>query len=249
MPRWPTCSLPGSDALGIFGGKRTSSAEGRRTGPPGEEHWWDDDDQAFVEGPLFTSRDLGRGWQTVPMPNNAERLDPYGDDAHSEALRAERDKRGLTALDEGAAWRQRKERVLVVPRVETFAEADDRSHRAAWRMLGPACLDAVWRERWRERDVAPGWIEARWKAAEEIVAVAPAGEEGVGALGQIDWITIEDHTTSAASSTVDRYQHVTVWCGRGLATVIVRHDDALDLDQTTMGVALASYRRLFQLDR
>lgn len=201
-----------------------------------------------MEQPLLTARDLGHGWQTVPMPNNAERLDPYGDDAHSAALRAERDKRRLTGLDEGAAWRQRKERVLVVPRVETFADVDDRAHRAAWRMLGPACLDAVWRERWRERDVAPGWIEARWKAPDEIAAVAPAAEAVAGALGQIDWVTVEDHTTTAESGTIDRYQHITVWCGRALATVIVRHDDALDLDAATMRVALASYRRLFLLD-
>ena len=115
-------------------------------------------------------------------------------------------------------------------------------------MLGPACLDAVWRERWRERDVAPGWIEARWKDPDEIAAVAPAAEAVAGALGQIDWVTVEDHTTSAESGTIDRYQHITVWCGRALATVIVRHDDALDLDAATMRVALASYRRLFLLD-
>ena len=235
--------------MAIFGRRRTSPAVQRRSGPPGEEHWWDDADQAFVEEPLFRVQDLGRGWQTVPMPNNEERLDPHGDDAHSDALRAERDKRRLTALDEGAAWRQRKERVLIVPRVEVFAEADDRAHRAAWRMLGPACLDAVWRERWRERDVAPGWIEARWKPDDQIDALDPAHDEGRGAREQIDWITVEDHTTTAESGTVDRYEHVTVWCGRGLATVVVRHDDALDLDAATMGVALAAYRRLWQLDR
>ena len=201
----------GLTALGIFGRKQPSPAARRRTGPPGEEHWWDDGDQAFVEEPLLTTRDLGRGWQTVPMPNNAERLDPYGDDPHSTALRAERDKRRLTALDEGAAWRQRKERVLVVPRVEAFAGADDRTHRAAWRMLGPACLDAVWRERWRDRQVAPGWIEARWKSDEEISVVGPTGEEGAGALGQIDWITVEDHTTTAESGTIDRAPIQSIW--------------------------------------
>ena len=235
--------------MGVFGRKRSNPAAGRRSGPPGEEHWWADGDQAFVEQPLFTTRDLGHGWQTVPMPNNVERLDPHGEDAHSEALRAERSKRRLTALDEGAAWRQRKERVLVVPRVEVFAEVDDRAHRAAWRMLGPACLDAVWRERWREREVSPGWIEARWKDEGDIAAVAPADDEGLGALGQIDWISVEDHTTAAESGTVDRYQHLTVWCGRALATVIVRHDDALDLDDTSLRLGLAAYRRLWQLDR
>jgi hypothetical protein len=227
--------------LGIFGRTPPATGDRRRSGPPGEEHWWDDGDQAFVEQPLFSTADLGRGWQTVPMPNNVERLDPHGEDGHSAALRAEREKRRLTALDEGAAWRQRKERVLVVPRVEVFAEVDDRSHRAAWKMLGPACLDAVWRERWRERDVAPGWIEARWKDEADVAAVAPTDDGGAGALGQIDWVTVEDHTTNAETGTI--------WCGRALATVIVRHDDALDLDATTMRVALAAYRRLWQLDR
>jgi hypothetical protein len=116
-------------------------------------------------------------------------------------------------------------------------------------MLGPACLDAVWRERWRERDVAPGWIEARWKDAGDIAAVAPTDDEGAGALGQIDWITVEDHTTNVETGTIDRYEHVTIWCGRALGTVIVRHDDALDLDAATVRVGLAAYRRLWQLDR
>lgn len=208
-----------------------------------------DADQAFAEVPFLTNRDLGRAWQTVPMPNNAERLDPHGDDEHSAALRAEREARVLTALDEGAAWRQRKERVLVVPRVEVFAAVDDRSHRAAWREHGTGCLDAVWRQRWRERDVVPGWIEARWKPADDVEAVLPSDEEARAAFGQVDWITVEDQTNTAASGTVERYQHVTVWCGRGLVTVTLRHDDALDLDATTVRVALAAYRRLWTLDR
>ena len=235
--------------MGIF--RRTPRASGpkRRSGPEGEDHWWDDADQAFVEQPILVARDLGHGWQTVPMPNNAERLDPYGEDAHSDALRAQRAKRRLTALDEGAAWRQRKERVLIVPRIEVFAEVDDRSHRATWKMLGPPCLDAVWRERWKERDVTPGWIEARWKDADEVAAVAPADDEGAAAFEQVDWITVEDHTNVAESGTIDRYQHVSIWCGRALATITLRHDDALDLDDTTARVALAAYRRLWQLDR
>jgi hypothetical protein len=231
-----------------FGRRRTPSGQ-RRTGPAGEEHWWDDADQAFVEQPFLGGRDLGRGWQTVPMPNNAERLDPHGSDEHSMVLRAERERRVLTALDEGAAWRHRKERVLAVARIEVFRDADDRTHRAAWQEHGPACLDAVWRERWSEREVVPGWIEARWKDDDDLDAVLPADDEGRAAFGQVDWITVEDHTNTAASGTIDRYQHVTVWCGRGLVTATVRHDDALDLDATTVRVALAAYRRLWQLDR
>ncbi|MGN6695346.1 MAG: hypothetical protein ACTHN0_14315, partial [Aquihabitans sp.] len=215
-------------------GRRRPPAGQRRTGPPGEEHWWDDDDQAFVERPFLAGRDLGRGWQAVPMPNNAERFDPHGDDEHSVLLRAERDRRVLTALDEGAAWRHRKERVLVVPRIEVFRDPDDRRHRAAWQEHGPACLDAVWRERWTERDVAPGWIEARWKDDADLDAAAPTDDEGRAAFGQVDWISVEDHTNTAASGTIDRYEHLTVWCGRGLVTATVRHDDALDLDTTTV---------------
>ena len=79
--------------------------------------------------------------------------------------------------------------------------------------------------------------------------VAPADDDGLGALGQIDWISVEDHTTAPESGTVDRYQHLTVWCGRALATVIVRHDDALDLDDTSLRLGLAAYRRLWRLDR
>lgn len=229
-------------------GRRRPTAGQRRTGPPGEEHWWVDADQAFAETPFLTTRDLARGWQTVPMPNNAERLDPHGDDEHSAAIRAARDHRVLTALDEGAAWRHRKERVLVVPRIEVFADPDDRELRAAWTEHGTACLDAVWRQRWRERDIEPGWIEARWKADDEIDAVAPVDDESRAALGQVDWITVEDQTHTAASGTIDRYEHVTVWCGRGLITATVRHDDALDLDATTLRVALAAYRRLWQLE-
>ena len=231
-----------------FGRRRTPPGQ-RRTGPADEEHWWDDGDQAFAEAPLLRTRDLGRMWQSVPMPNNAERLDPHGDDEHSAAVRAERERRVLTALDEGAAWRQRKERVLVVPRVEVFREVDDRAHRAAWQEHGTACLDAVWRQRWRERDVEPGWIEARWKDDEALDAVVPADPEARAALGQVDWIAVEDQTNTAATGTIDQYQHVTVWCGRGLVTVTVRHDDALDLDATTVRVALAAYRRLWALDR
>lgn len=196
----------------------------------------------------MATRDLGRGWQSVPMPNNAERLDPHGSDDGSAILRAARKDRVLTALDEGAAWRHRKDRVLIVPRVEAFASGDDRAHRAAWTEHGTACLDAVWRERWRERDVVPGWIEARWKADDAIAEVAPAGNETGAALGQIDWITVEDHTSTPTSGTVDRYEHLTIWCGRALATVTVRHDDAIDVDLVSAAVGLAAYRRIWRLD-
>ena len=70
--------------------RQRRAADQRRTGPAGEEPWWDPADQAFAEQPLLTRADLGKGWQSVEMPNNAERLDPYGDDPDSEAVRAVR---------------------------------------------------------------------------------------------------------------------------------------------------------------
>lgn len=199
--------------------------------------------------PLFTTRDLGRGWQTVPMWNNAERLDAHGDDDHSAAVRAARLARVLTALDEGAAFRQRRDKVLAVVRVEIFADADDRVHRAAWTDHGLGCLDAVWRQRWRERGVTPGWIESRWKTDQAISAVAPADDDASAAVAQFDWITVEDQTATAQTQAVERYEHLTVWCGRATATITVRHDDVLDLDGVTMAAGLAAYRRLWQLDR
>ena len=220
----------------------------RRTGPADEDHWWIDADQAFVERPLLAPKDWGRGWRTVPMWNNAERLDPYGSDEHSELIRAARSGRRLTALDEGAAWRLRREQVMAVARVEVFDTTDSAAHRAAWRDHSCACLDAVFRERWRERDRVPGWIEARPKPDE---AVAPlAVDDGWrAALDQIDWLTVEDHTGSEESASVTSYEHLTIWCGRAIATLTVRHDAALDLDASSAGAAMAAYRRLWQLDR
>ena len=60
----------------------------RRSGPPDEEPWWAPVDQAFVEQPLLGRRDLGKGWTSLTMVNNAERLGPFGDDQASLAIRA-----------------------------------------------------------------------------------------------------------------------------------------------------------------
>lgn len=227
---------------------RPDATDGRRTGPRGEDHWWDDADQRFAEQPFLVARDLGRGWQTAAMPNNAERLDPYGNDPDSVLLRSARDARHLTALDEGAAWRLRKEGALLVARIEVFADPDDRAHREAWSAHGTGCLDAVWRERWREREVEAGWVEARWKDAGSVADAASAVGPDPAALADIDWIVVEDHTGSAASGVVTRYQHLTIWCGRALATVILRHDGSLDLDEPSLRAATAAHRRLRQLD-
>ena len=134
----------------------------RRSGPPDETRWWVPADQRVAESALLHRRDLGRGWIPVPMVNNDERVDPYGDDDASAEMRAARDALVLTALDEGQAWRRRDDGALVVLRVEAFA-GDAAAIRARWSDLAEPCLDAVWRQRWREREREPGWIEARWR--------------------------------------------------------------------------------------
>lgn len=160
------------------------------------------------------------------MVNNAERLDPYGDDPASEALRAVRARRRLCALDEGQAWRRRRDGALAVLRLEVFEEPDASDHRAAWHEHGPACLDAVWRARWRERDQEPGWIEARWRA--ETDARLPA----------VDWLRVEDHTgVRDDPSAVVVYEHLTVWAGRAVAVLIVRHELGSDGEDAAMGAA------------
>jgi len=196
---------------------------GRRSGPPGEDRWWDPDDQRFVESELIQDRDLGRGWRSFPMLNNVEQLDPYGDDDAGRALRAVREERGLTALDEGRAWRRRATRALLVARLEVFAAADHAEHRAAWQAHGPAVLDATWRTRWRERDVAPGWIEARPLPAPD----RPTDELG-DADGAVDWLRVQDHT--GRGDAVAIYHHVTVWAGPLVGVLTLRQSLGDDLD-------------------
>jgi hypothetical protein len=171
------------------------------------------------------------------MVNNEERLDPYGDDSHSQALRLAREARTLTALDEGQAWRRRKDGSLLVARVEVFAAADTEAQRQAWSEHGAACLDALWRQRWRERDREPGWIEARWRAATE----RPASLIDPGGL---DWLTIEDQTGSAETEIVTMYEHLTVWSGRALVTLTIRHRQGEDLDAVAVAAVNTVGRRL-----
>lgn len=179
---------------------------------------------------------MGRGWAPVSMVNNAERLDPYGDDEHSAVLRAARAQRVLRALDEGEAWRRRRDSALVVARLEVFEQADPTAHRAAWRDHGVSCLDEVWRQRWRERDRTPGWIEARWHGDGDPLGVAA------------DWITVEDQTGVADTGAVTLYEHVSVWDRRALATVTIRHDLGTDLDDEVERVVTQVRRRLADLD-
>lgn len=174
----------------------------------------------------------------MPMLNNAERSDPLGSDASSAVIRAAREARHRTALDEGSAWRHRRSGSLAVLRVEVFASPDDGAHRAAWTEHGATCLGALWRERWRERDVTPGWIEALW-------CHRPAPLSALGALAdQVDWLTVEDQTGAAAGGTISHYEHVTMWVERAHAVLTVRHDLGTDLDDGVVGAVRALMGRL-----
>ncbi|MBA3282272.1 MAG: hypothetical protein H0U29_08585 [Acidimicrobiia bacterium] len=208
------------------GGPVDARSPRRRSGPAGEAPWWDRADQELAERPLLVAGDFGRGWTDVAMPNNAEQLDPLGDDPDSEAVRHARAERRLTALDEGRAWRQRTVGSLAVVRLEVFADADEVGHRAAWRDHAEASLGGTWRARWTERDLRPGWIEARW--VEPDTRQEPL----------IDWLRIEDHTDHTDAGRVTVYEHFTIWAGRPHVTLIVRHD--LDVETNDVGVAVAA---------
>jgi hypothetical protein len=207
---------------------------------PGFDAGFEPADQAAAAAPVLDRRTLGRGWIDAPMVNNEPRLDPHGTDPASEALRARREARRLTGLHEGRAWRRRG-RVpgLVVVRHELFADPDPAeraAHREDWTRLGAASLDATWRERWRERHVTPGWVESRRVgppvgAEEGVLAegAAPHGRAAGGLVGgvalpeAVDWFRVEDHTDPSGGGEVTVYEHLTVWGGRHLVTVTVRH--------------------------
>ena len=184
------------------------------------------------------------------MVNNAERLDPLGSDPDSVAIDAARAARRLTALDEGRAFRH-KAGALVVVRVERYGDDPDPStaaelaaaHRAAWRTHGAASLDATWRERWRERDLEPGWIEATWVEVDERPSPLHAFRHApldAGPSGQVDWYRIEDHTVPPAVGVVGRlaaaaaarpvavYEHLTLWADRTQVTLTLRRPLALE---------------------
>lgn len=176
------------------------------------------------------------------MINNVEVLDPYeGVEAAADVVKA-RAARHRTALVEGDAWRGPR-RQIVVLRVEAFADRDAGSaeHRAAWAGDGPACLVETWRQRWAERDVEPGWIEATRR-----------GDVGADIDDRIDWFRIEDHTDLTDPTDVSVYQHLTLWAGRGVAVVTVRHllDTSVDDAAHWFGdVVLARLAKAFDGDR
>lgn len=154
------------------------------------------------------------------MRNNAELLDPYGPGDAADRMRAARQRRVLTGLDEGRAWRRRDGGVLLVARIEAFAEPDSGGHRQTWQRDGARCLEDTWRERWRDRDVTPGWIEAR--------LLDPHDDD-------IDWFRVEDHTGVTGEVVV--YQHLTVWAGRVQAVLTMRHELGLDVDDVVSDAA------------
>ena len=230
-------------------GRRAARDPSRRSGPADEEPWWAPDDQAIAEAPVIDRTTLGKRWQSVEMPNNVERLDPLGDDPSSEVVRVARGDRRLTGLDEGRAFRQRKTLSLVVVRTEVFASADDEDHRRAWREHGAASLDATWRERWRERAIDPGWIEANWvPLAERPDPLHAFAEVDVVSdpAAAVDWYRVEDHTDPSGqpAGRVLVYEHLTVWAGRAHVTITARHDLGTGVDEAAASAAAAAFARL-----
>ena len=231
-----------------FGRSRQADPAGRRRGgPSGEAVWWDPVDQGFAEAVDLRPRVFGTRWRPVEMVNNAERLEPFPDHPDTSAILAAREARGLTALDEGRAWRGLRPAGLAVLRVEVFGSADDVQHRAAWASGGPACLEATWRDRWAERGHAGGWVEAvrrpddAWTEGIAGAALDASGDEHhrsrVRAAG--DWIRVEDHTDLAGTGAVTVYEYLTVWRGRTLLTLTLRHDLDDDLDDAVVRAAVA----------
>ncbi|MCU1454445.1 MAG: hypothetical protein JWN46_2591 [Acidimicrobiales bacterium] len=186
---------------------------------------------------MLGRKDLPRGWRPVPMINNVERADPWEGVDGADALRAAREQRRLTALDDGTAWRDRDQRLLVV-RCEVFADAHEDEHRAVWIADAERVLASAWRVRWTERGQSPGWIEARRRLLAE--GDAPLHR-------RVDWYEVEDHTDPTARGDVTIYHHLTVWAGRMHVVVTVRHplgDPPADLDHLAGVVAERAASRL-----
>lgn len=184
------------------------------------------------------------------MVNNTEHRQPYGSDDASTELERLRQERRPTALDEGRAWRHRDTRALVVARIEIFAGTDEAAHRAGWGRLGAESLEATWRERWRERDHHPGWIEAvpvDVGARPEPLHCA-AGAPPAGPAASIDWVRVEDHTDPTGAGDVVLYQHLTVWAGRAHAVLVARHDLGRNVNDALAPVAAALHERLSAVD-
>jgi hypothetical protein len=205
----------------VIPGRRAAGAR-RRGGPPDEQPWWDPDDQVHAERVAPSRVRLPRKWKPTTMMNNVEVFDPYEGVESASALVAARAERSRTALVEGDAWRGPNRQVAVL-RVEAFADrgVDLTDHREAWKRDGRACLLEMWRRRWIDREVEPAWIE-----------VTPRVD--VEADPRIDWLRVEDHTNLADRTDVSVYQHLTLWAGRGVAVVTVRHLLDTSVDEATV---------------
>jgi hypothetical protein len=147
------------------------------------------------------------------MINNSELIDPY-EGVDASAIRAAREHRQLSALDDGVAYRS-SQRQLLVLRTEMFVDPDEVAHRAAWHAEGTRVLTDTYRARWADREVTPNWIET---------TVRRPGDLPVPMDPRIDWYQVEDHTDPRRLGTVTLYEHVTLWCGRANAVVTVRHE-------------------------
>ncbi|MCU1498487.1 MAG: hypothetical protein JWM47_2440 [Acidimicrobiales bacterium] len=199
---------------------------------------------------------LGRGWVDVPMVNNHEPVEPYGPGAAGEAVRAARATRRLTAVDGGRAWRRREGRVLAVLRLERFADEVPTgsglvggglaaAHRTVWQEHGAACLEETWRARWIEREVVPGWIEARPlvpAARPDPRRMPDVSTDPAGPAAAVDWFRVEDHTGGGDVVTI--YHHLSIWRSRSLATLSLRHDLGLDLEREAAAAAAAVHALL-----
>ncbi len=170
------------------------------------------------------------------MLNNVAASQPFGDDPASAEVETCRVARQVTAVIDGQAFRHRDSGGLCVVRAEYYADPDPSAavrHREAWMDRAEEVLDATWRQRWRERDRQPAWIEARWVSGSFVEGDAPDLD-----WPDVDWLRVEDHTPVAPGGAVGGpgvvtvYQHVTVWAAHCQVTVVIRHPLGLDLDPT-----------------
>ena len=81
----------------------------------------------------------------------------------------------------------------------------------------------------------PAWIEATWHEHPATLLTAPEA---------VDWIVVEDHTDPSRGGRVSIYHHLTVWHGRAVATVTVRHELGLDLDEAVARAASSALAAL-----
>ncbi len=179
----------------------------------------------------MSRRDFPKAWRNRPLMNNVESIDPFAEVPEGQALAAAAYARRRTALDDAVAVAGPDLRLAVL-RIEVFADADDAAHRACWQDQGPRALVALYRQRWKERDVSPGWIEARWPSFDWDLEP------------RVDWLRLEDHTDRRHEAGVFYYDHVWLWVGRALAGLTIRYAPGFDAESLAVGLADATLARL-----